>query len=179
MNLTEFLTNHPVNDILTPEEIIVWLDKHPILQTTADEETEFEWADLALTWESQARLFAIRDVPKWYSELAHKISLNEDIIVLSAGTTDWARRGKIRFYGGKFISAVTEMGETNLSMQELIVQLLTRFPSSFFILLNLLVASGVITEIEMFRLAQVELNPAQKRWESLGLSSAPGLGDLP
>lgn len=95
------------------------------------------------------------------------------------GISDSERKGKIKLYFGQFIRSLNEIAEVSVTMQQLIVELLTRHFDIFEILLYLLVASGVITEVEMLRLTLVELKPDQKRWQSLGLESPPFVGDLP
>lgn len=179
MNLIEFLTGHNVNSIYTKEEIVLWLDKYPVLKSTQNHQSEFEWVILSLSFDSQSKLFAIRDVPLWYSKLADMIAKEEDVIIQSLGANDIERRAKIKFSCGLFVRDLNEIGKNDLTMQQLITFLLTYFPESFETLLILLVASNVITEIEMLRLALVELKPQQKRWQSLGLELPPSIENLP
>ena len=181
MDLTEFLTGHNILDTnYTQQEVVDWLDSYPKPLSTPEGVSQFRWVILALSFASQEKLLAITSVPLWYSNLASKISTNNDVIVNSLGTTDAEKKGEIKLYSGRFFEELIEMKGFNWTMQELIVEFLSRTsPEVFAMLLSLLVASGAITEIEMLRLALVELNPTQKRWQSLGLESPPSIEDLP
>jgi hypothetical protein len=165
-----FLENHPIRSFLSPEEIINWLDSYP-------DPSEFEYVVLSLSFESQSKWFAIREVPIWYSGLCQKISLGEDVIVQSLGNTDSERRGKIKQSCGLFIKTLIENGDVNHTMQNLLMSLMKRDTVGLSRLLDLFIADGIITEIEKLRLT-VELNFGFKRWQTLGLSEPPTVNDV-
>lgn len=168
--LNLFLENHPIKSFLSDQEIVDWLDSYPV-------SSEFEYVVLSLSFDSQSKWFAIREVPVWYSGLCQKISLGEDIVVQSLGNTDSERKGKLKQFCGLFIKDLVDKGIVNRTMQDLLLELIRRDAESLSRLLDLFIADGIITAIEKKRLS-VELNFTAKRWQTLGLTAPPTIEDI-
>lgn len=168
-----FLNSHSIVDYVSHnnQEIVDWLDSNP------DPVGKFQYVIYAFPELDRGKLFIIRDVAKWYGELCLKVANGTDIIVNGLGSNDSGRRKELRRILGLFIADLSGMGLLDKDMQSLLVAFMKRNFDALMRIFYLLVADGVLAEITINRIL-VELNFSYKRWQTLGLSSAPTLEDL-
>lgn len=176
--LDAFLLGHGVYSHYSDNsDILTWILANPS-PFADDSGKNFELVIAAMTYQDKSNLFALRDVPQWYSGVWQKIDNGTDTIVSYLGANDSERRKNLKVNADLFVKDLVLMTTFDYDMQRLLNRLINTNPSGLGRLMSLLVADDVFSEMTVLRI-NAELNIFNPRWQTIGLTQAPELSDLP